>query len=68
MHSVLSILFGFTLAGLVYGLSLLPTASLSQAEETEELASRVDQESAKAVGSRTEALSQGSQVRRSDDG
>lgn len=68
MHSMLSLLFSCLLAGLVYGLSLLPTASLGQAEETNELASQIDQESAETVGSRTEALSRGSQVRRGDDG
>ena len=44
MHSLLSLLFGFSLAGLIYGLSLLPSASLGQMEETEELAIRIDQE------------------------
>ena len=33
MHSILSILSGAVLAGLVYGLSFLPTATLAQDEE-----------------------------------
>ena len=64
MHSLLSLLFGITLAGLVYGLSLLPSTSLGQTEETEELASRADQENSKVIDPNTEATSRGS--RRSD--
>lgn len=66
MHSLLSLLFGITLAGLVYGLSLLPSASLGQAEETEELASRADQETSKVIDPNTEATSRGSHVCRSE--
>lgn len=68
MHSLLSLLFSCALAGLVYGFSLLPTASLSQPEETEDLASRIDQGSTEALAQKTEVLARGSQVRRSDAG
>ncbi len=33
MHSILSLLSGAVLAGLVYGLSFLPTATLARDEE-----------------------------------
>ncbi len=33
MHSILSLLSGAVLAGLVYGLSFVPTATLAQDEE-----------------------------------
>jgi hypothetical protein len=63
MHSLLALLFGITLAGLVYGLSLLPSTSLGQTEETEELASRADQENSKVIDPNTEATSRGSHGR-----
>jgi hypothetical protein len=66
MHSVLSILFGFVLTALVYGLSFLPCANLSESEETEASASRIDQESTKALSQNPEAVSRGSRVRRND--
>jgi hypothetical protein len=62
MHSLLSLLFSFSLAGLVYGLSLLPSASLGQTEETEEWASGSDQENSKAIAPNPEATSLGSHV------
>jgi len=49
MHSLLSLLFSCFLAGLVYGLSLLPSTSLGQREEAEEWANGSDQENSKAV-------------------
>ena len=66
MHSLLSLLFSCFLAGLVYGLSLLPSTSLGQTEETEEWANGSDQENSKAVASSPEETSRGSHVRRSD--
>ena len=66
MHSLLSLLFSCFLAGLVYGLSLLPSTSLGQTEETEEWANGSDQENSKAVAPTTEGISRGSLVRRSD--
>lgn len=58
MHSMLSLLFSSVLAALIYGLSHLPSASLSDPDDAEEL----------ALTQKTEALSHGSQVRRGDDG
>lgn len=58
MHSMLSLLFSSVLAALIYGLSLLPSASLSDPDDAEEL----------ALTQKTEALSHGYQVRRGDDG
>ena len=66
MHSLLSLLFSCLLAALVYGLSLLPSTSLGQAEETEEWANGSDQENNKAVAPIPEETSRGSLVRRSD--
>jgi hypothetical protein len=40
MHSLLSMLFGAALVGLVYGLSFLPSTSLAQSDETEEAATQ----------------------------
>ena len=64
MHSLLSLIFSCILAGLVYGLSLLPSASLSQAEETEEWVGESAQETSKAVASSKESNSRGSHVHR----
>jgi len=50
------------LAGLVYGLSLLPSTSLGQTEETEEWANGSDQENSKAVAPSSEETSRGSHV------
>jgi hypothetical protein len=66
MHSVLSLLFSCILAGLVYGLSLLPSTSLGQTEETEEWASGSDQETSKAVAPDTEGTLRASHVQGSD--
>ena len=66
MHSVLSVLFSCILAGLVYGLSLLPSTSLGQTEETEEWASGSDQETSKAVAPNPEGISRASHVDRND--
>jgi hypothetical protein len=66
MHSLLSLLFSFFLASLVYGLSLLPSTSLGQTEETEEWANGSDQEDSRAVAPSQEETSRGSEVRRSD--
>jgi hypothetical protein len=66
MHSLLSLLFSCFLAGLVYGLSLLPSTSLGQTEETEEWANGSDQENSKAVVPSPEETSRGSHGRRSD--
>ena len=55
MHSLLSLLFSFSLAGLIYGLSLLPTASLGQTEETEELVHRIDRETSTTVAPNAES-------------
>ena len=66
MHSLLSLLFSLVLTALVYGLSFLPSASLSEPEETEESASRIDLESTKALLPDPEAVSRGSRVRRND--
>ena len=38
MHPLASVLFGAVLAGLVYGLSFLPSASLAVEDEAEEAA------------------------------
>jgi hypothetical protein len=54
MHSLLSLLFSCFLAGLVYGLSLLPSTSLGQTEETEECANGSDQENSKAIAPNAE--------------
>ena len=62
MHSLLSLLFSCFLAGLVYGLSLLPSTSLGQTEETEEWANGSDQENSKAVAPSSEETSRGSHV------
>ena len=66
MHSLLSLLFSCFLAGLVYGLSLLPSTSLGQTEETEEWANGSDKENGKAIAPSPEETSRGSHVRRSD--
>ncbi|HET7237582.1 MAG TPA: hypothetical protein VFI76_01050 [Terrimicrobiaceae bacterium] len=55
---MLSLLFSSVLAALIYGLSHLPSASLSDPDDAEEL----------ALTQKTEALSHGYQVRRGDDG
>jgi hypothetical protein len=66
MHSLLSLIFSCFLAGLVYGLSLLPSTSLGQTEETEEWANESDQENGTAIAPNPEERSRGSDVRRSD--
>jgi hypothetical protein len=66
MHSLLSLLFSCFLAGLVYGLSLLPSTSLGQTEETEEWANGSDQENRNAIAPNPDGTSRGSRVRGSD--
>jgi hypothetical protein len=63
---LLSLLFSCFLAGLVYGLSLLPSTSLGQTDETEERADESDQENGNAIAPSPEGTSRGSHVRRSD--
>jgi hypothetical protein len=53
MISLLSLLFSFCVAGLIYGLSLLPTASLVQTEDAEEVVSQIDWEPGKIVAPNT---------------
>jgi hypothetical protein len=66
MHSLLSLLFSCFLAGLVYGLSLLPSTSLGPTEETEDWANGSDDENSKAIAPNPEGTSRGSHVRRRD--
>jgi len=59
MYSLLSLLFGFALAVLVYGLSFLPTASLLPSEDPDELASPIDREDANFFADDSQTLSSG---------
>jgi hypothetical protein len=44
MHSMLSLLFGAVLVGLVYGLSFFPSATLNDGDEADEAISQVQHE------------------------
>jgi len=59
MHSLLSLLFSFVIAVLVYGFSFIPTAELTRAEDPDELAGLIDQESANSAIEGTQTLSSG---------
>lgn len=59
MYSLLSLLFGFGLAVLVYGLSFFPTAELMPSEDPDELASLIDQEDANPFADDSQTLSSG---------
>jgi hypothetical protein len=59
MYSLLSLLFGFGLAVLVYGLSFLPAASLTHSEDPDELASSIDREDANPLAENDQVLSSG---------
>ncbi|MGD9502201.1 MAG: hypothetical protein AB7E84_21165 [Xanthobacteraceae bacterium] len=67
MHSLLSLLFSFSLAGLIYGVSLFPTASLGQTEETEELVSRIGRETGAEQGTSYAANDRGEETEASRD-
>jgi len=59
MYSLLSLMFGFGLAVLVYGLSFLPTADLMRSEDPDELASLLDNESANPTVEDSQGLASG---------
>jgi hypothetical protein len=65
MHSLLSILFSFGLAVLVYGFSLFPAASLMRPDDPDELASLIDGESASPFADDRHTLSPGHQPNKS---
>jgi hypothetical protein len=59
MHSLLSLLFSFVIAVLVYGFSFFPSADLARAEDPDELAGLIDQESANSAIEGTQSLASG---------
>jgi hypothetical protein len=59
MYSLLSLLFGFGLAVLVYGLSFLPAADLTRSEDPDELASLLDNENTNSTVEDSRGLASG---------
>jgi len=59
MHSLLSLLFSFVIAVLVYGFSFFPTASLMPSEDPDELASPIDREDVNFFADDSQTLSSG---------